>query len=138
MQGPLQELLQYADRNSMAWGREVRLPYLNHDLVQYIFSLPAGFKMRNGFTKWILRNSYRNRLPENIVWRKGKTGFETPQKKWMQDSEVQKMIISSREVLVERKILSPKILKKPIVPRSAFEQENQDWRYWMAGIIYKY
>ncbi|WP_336515158.1 asparagine synthase (glutamine-hydrolyzing) [Pollutibacter soli] len=138
MQGPLQELLHYADRNSMAWGREVRLPYLNHDLVQYIFSLPSAFKMRNGFTKWILRNTYRDRLPENITWRKGKTGFETPQKKWMQDPEVQKMISSSREILVERKILSAKVLKKPIVPRSAFEQDNQDWRYWMAGIIYKY
>lgn len=138
MQGPLQELLHYADRNSMAWGREVRLPFLNHDLVQFIFSLPSEFKIRNGYTKWLLRNSYRERLPEKIIWRKGKTGFETPQKIWMQDPQVQKMINESRECLVEYKVLSPGVLKKPIVPRSAYEQDNQDWRYWMAGILYKH
>lgn len=138
MQGPLQELLHYADRNSMAWGREVRLPFLNHDLVQFLFSLPSGFKMRNGYTKWLLRDAYRERLPEKIAWRKGKTGFETPQKSWMQDIQVQRMINESREILVDYKILSPKVLKKPIVPRAAYEKDNRDWRYWMAGILYKH
>ena len=38
----LEELLRFADRNSMAHGREVRLPFLNHELVEFIFSLPAN------------------------------------------------------------------------------------------------
>src|SRR4030095_5525241 len=42
----LEELLRYADRNSMAHGREVRLPFLNHELVEFIFSLPANDKIR--------------------------------------------------------------------------------------------
>src|ERR1051326_1879748 len=51
----LEELLRYADRNSMAHGREVRLPFLSHELVEFLFSLPSNFKIREGWTKWILR-----------------------------------------------------------------------------------
>src|SRR4029079_15961702 len=53
LQTGLEELLRFADRNSMAHGREVRLPFLSHELVQFIFSLPSNYKIRNGFTKWI-------------------------------------------------------------------------------------
>ena len=51
----LEELLRYADRNSMAHGCEVRLPFLSHELVEFIFSLPPHFKIRQGWTKWLLR-----------------------------------------------------------------------------------
>ena len=53
----LEELLRYADRNSMAHGREPRLPFLSHELVEFIFSLPSHFKIRNGWTKWLLRKT---------------------------------------------------------------------------------
>src|SRR4030095_8477677 len=51
----LPELLRYADRNSMAHSTEVRLPFLGHEVVEFIFSLPSNLKIKNGFTKWILR-----------------------------------------------------------------------------------
>ncbi|HLX90484.1 MAG TPA: asparagine synthase (glutamine-hydrolyzing), partial [Puia sp.] len=54
-QSGLEELLRYADRNSMTHGREVRLPFLSHELVQFVFSLPSSFKIRQGYTKWLLR-----------------------------------------------------------------------------------
>ncbi|MCW3108966.1 MAG: asnB, partial [Segetibacter sp.] len=57
MQFGLEELLRYADRNSMAHSREVRLPFLNHELVQFIFSVPSAYKIYEGFTKQILRLS---------------------------------------------------------------------------------
>jgi asparagine synthase (glutamine-hydrolysing) len=75
----LQELLRYADINSMANSREVRLPFLNHELVQFIFSLPASMKIHEGSTKWILRKSMERALPPDVVWRKDKVGFEPPQ-----------------------------------------------------------
>ena len=59
----LEELLRYADRTSMANGREDRLPFLNHELVEFLFSLPSKFKIRNGYTKWLLRQAMKNRLP---------------------------------------------------------------------------
>ena len=63
MLGPLQELLRYSDRNAMAHGMETRFPFLDHQLVEFIFSLPSNIKFRNGFSKWILRENYRSRIP---------------------------------------------------------------------------
>src|SRR6185503_2157787 len=106
----LEELLRFADRNSMAHGREVRLPFLNHELVEFVFSLPPHFKIRKAWTKWILRQSMAGQLPNDIVWRKKKVGFEPPQKEWMQDKRVQDMIHEARKKLVNEKILKAEML----------------------------
>ena len=133
--GGLQTLLRYADRNSMAHGREVRLPFLQHDLVSFIFSLPSNLKIKNGFTKWILRESYRSSLPENICFRKGKTGFEPPQKSWMQDEKVQAQIRIARQKLVDAGMLKASVLKKPVQPKEAYAAGNTDWLHWNASLF---
>jgi asparagine synthase (glutamine-hydrolysing) len=92
MEMGLEELLRFADRNSMAHGREVRLPFLNHQLVEFIFSLPAQLKMHQGWTKFLLRHSMNHKLPDAITWRKEKVGFETPQKEWMKTPAMQEYI----------------------------------------------
>jgi asparagine synthase (glutamine-hydrolysing) len=80
----LQQLLRYADRNSMANSIEVRLPYLSHELVEFIFSLPDSYKLQDGWTKFILRKAVQPILPEEITWRIDKVGYETPQKNWLE------------------------------------------------------
>jgi asparagine synthase (glutamine-hydrolysing) len=131
----LEELLRHADRNSMAHGREIRLPFLDHELVSFIFSLPAGFKIRKGWTKWLLRQTMSEKLPSEIVWRKNKVGFEPPQKDWMQDGRVQDMIQESRKKLVKEKILKPEVLKRPVVNSGSHEDISSDWRY-LASAFY--
>ena len=79
----LKELLRYADRNSMAHSREVRLPFLSHKLVEFVFSLPDDYKLNDGWTKFILRKSMNNILPSSICWRVDKIGYEPPQKNWL-------------------------------------------------------
>jgi asparagine synthase (glutamine-hydrolysing) len=79
----LNELLRYADRNSMAHSIEVRLPFLNHDLVEFCISLPENMLLNGGWSKYILRKSMENILPTEITWRKDKIGFEPPQAEWM-------------------------------------------------------
>ncbi|MGL6266716.1 MAG: asparagine synthetase B family protein, partial [Chitinophagaceae bacterium] len=133
--GGLQTLLRYADRNAMAHGIEVRLPFLQHELVTFIFSLPPGLKFKNGFSKWILRESYRSALPVEISGRKGKTGFEPPQKNWMQDEAVQEQIRLARSKLVDASMLNASVLKKPIQPQSAYASDNSDWRHWNASLF---
>lgn len=131
----LEELLRYADRNSMAHSREVRLPFLSHELVAFIFSLPSSYKIRNGFTKWILRRAMEGLLPDNIVWRKGKIGFEPPQQQWMQHPGLKEMIMDSRQVLVKQGILSPGVLQEPVMALPAHAANNVDWRYLNAAAI---
>ena len=131
----LAELLQYADRNSMAHGCEVRLPFLYHPLVEFIFSLPSSFKIRNGFTKWVLRQSMEQQLPASIVWRKDKTGFETPQKSWMLNNDVQDYVQEAKRTLVNKGILRPSVLQKKIQPLEIHAADNFDWRYLAAGTL---
>lgn len=85
MRGPLQDLLRYADRNSMAHSREVRLPFLNKELVEFCFSLPDDYKLNLGWTKFVLRKSFDAILPNEICWRKEKVGFEPPQNEWLEN-----------------------------------------------------
>lgn len=129
----LQELLRYADRNSMAHGREIRLPFLSHELVTFVFSLPPNFKIRDGWTKWLLRKSMAKGLPAELTWRRDKVGFEPPQKKWMQHKKLQDMIFDSRKILVKEKILSASALARPVRPSAAYEANADDWRYLTAA-----
>ena len=131
----LQELLRYADKNSMAHGVEVRLPFLNHQLVEFIFSLPANFKIQDGFTKWILRKSMQNKLPNEIVWRTDKIGYEPPQQQWMQNITLQDYIHESKRKLVDYCVLKPSVLNKKVLPQNAHQKDNFDWRYLCAAQI---
>jgi len=129
----LEELLRYADRNSMAHGVEVRLPFLNHELVEFLFSLPSSYKIRGGWTKWLLRTALQDQLPEAICWRKDKTGYEPPQLLWMKHPLLQDYIHEAKRELVNQQILKPAVLDKKIQPQSAHAAENHDWRYLVTA-----
>ncbi|WP_353063313.1 asparagine synthase (glutamine-hydrolyzing) [Tunturibacter psychrotolerans] len=68
------ELLMFGDKLSMAHGLEVRVPYLDKDLVEYVERLPANFKVRNGSQKWLHRQVCQDLLPKRFMRRK-KRGF---------------------------------------------------------------
>src|SRR5438477_2017642 len=68
------ELLMYADKLSMAHSLEVRVPYLDRTVVEYVQCLNSDLKIRNGSRKWIHRRVCRNYLPQRILKRK-KRGF---------------------------------------------------------------
>ncbi len=129
----LEELLRYADRNSMAHGTEVRLPFLDHKLVEFIFSLPSNLKIHDGWTKWLLRTAMNKKLPDEIVWRKDKIGYEPPQKLWMENKILQDYIHEAKKKLVDAKILKSNVLGKTIVPKQAHAENNYDWRYLCAA-----
>lgn len=76
-------LLRYADRNSMAFSREIRLPFLDHRLVEFLFAIPTEQKIRGATTKFILRNAIRGIVPEEIRLRRDKLGFAPPEPSWL-------------------------------------------------------
>ncbi|HXE71698.1 MAG TPA: asparagine synthase (glutamine-hydrolyzing) [Candidatus Nitrosotenuis sp.] len=79
----LQTLLHFADRNSMAFSVESRLPFLDYRLVEFLISLPSHLKIRHGYTKRVLREGMAGVLPERIRWRVSKLGFATPESRWL-------------------------------------------------------
>jgi asparagine synthase (glutamine-hydrolysing) len=78
----LPEFLRYADRNSMAFGREVRLPFLDHRLVEFCFGLGPDLLLNKAVTKVILREGMRGIVPDAILDRKDKLAYAPPQKQW--------------------------------------------------------
>jgi len=121
----------------MAHSREVRLPFLDHELVEFIFSLPANFKIRDGWTKWLLRKTMEKSLPGEITWRRDKTGFEPPQEQWIKNDKVGELITDAKKILVDEKILKPEVINKKIMARPAHEAANYDWRYLTSSFLFK-
>ncbi|RAX54831.1 hypothetical protein CCZ01_10045, partial [Helicobacter monodelphidis] len=85
MQNNLQALLRFEDRDSMAFGVEARLPYLDYRIVEFVLSLPLEVKFQKGYLKYLLRESMQDLLPKSIIWRYNKMGFESPQELWIKD-----------------------------------------------------
>lgn len=80
----LPTLLQFEDRNSMAFSIESRVPFLDHRLVEFVFSLPDEAKFSSGITKRVLREGLTGILPDSIAARTDKKGFVTPgEVKWL-------------------------------------------------------
>ncbi len=133
----LQDLLRYADRNSMAHSREVRLPFLNHELIEFLFTLPPNFKIKNGWTKSLMRNSFKDLLPKEIAWRTDKIGYEPPQKSWMESAVMQEKIQEAKETLINKNIIPKKAKEKGINANAAAAGNNLDWIHFMAGSLFK-
>ncbi|NOT52792.1 MAG: asparagine synthase (glutamine-hydrolyzing) [Chitinophagaceae bacterium] len=133
----LGELLRFADRNSMAHSREIRLPFLFHELAEFLFTLPSSFKIHDGWTKYIERVSFENLLPSFIAWRKDKIGYEPPQKDWMQQNDIKDKVMAVRELLVKEKILHRSVLNDPVTANDANIGTKNSWSHLMLSCLFK-
>lgn len=109
----LPALLRYEDKNSMAFSIESRVPFLDHRLVEYVSSLPITQKLKNGWTKRVLRNAMKGIVPEKIRKRRKKSAFATPQETWLKElgKEIKEVFASSQ--FRDRKYFNQKeVLKK--------------------------
>lgn len=97
--GVLPTLLRYGDRNSMAHSREVRLPFCDHRIAEFVFSLPPEFLMGDVQTKRLLRESIKGIVPEPVRTRWNKQGFRPPQDAWISGPmyEAVRDVVHSRE-----------------------------------------
>ncbi|MCB9224298.1 MAG: asparagine synthase (glutamine-hydrolyzing) [Crocinitomicaceae bacterium] len=103
----LPRLLRYEDKNSMKNSVESRLPLIDFNVLETALSIDNSFKIRDGWTKFVLRKAISPLLPEDVVWRKNKLGFNAPEKTWLDkiDSEMNETIQSSK-ILAEYTHLS--------------------------------
>jgi asparagine synthase (glutamine-hydrolysing) len=100
-QGLLPVWLRMEDRMSMAFSIESRAPFLDHRLVELAFGLPDDMKLRNGYTKHVLRQAMRDRLPAPIAFSHAKRKFATPYLDWLRGSwrpVVEDLLLGSCEI----------------------------------------
>jgi asparagine synthase (glutamine-hydrolysing) len=80
----LPALLRHGDRNSMRWSVESRVPFLTTALAEYVLALPEEYLVsRAGETKHVLRAAFRGLVPDPILDRRDKVGFDTPEQAWL-------------------------------------------------------
>ncbi|MFH1378727.1 MAG: asparagine synthase (glutamine-hydrolyzing) [bacterium] len=94
--------LTYTDKASMAASVEVRVPLLDHRLVELSASISPSLKIHAGKQKYILKKTVEKMLPHDVVWRK-KAGFGAPVRAWVKDTNIKAMI---------NEYLSPEVIKK--------------------------
>ncbi len=111
----LPHLLKYEDKNSMYHSIESRLPFIDYRLVETALSINNDFKIKDGWTKYLLRKSTEEFLPPEITWRKNKLGFNAPEKTWITSiSPMIKESLNKSEIL--NKITGKKDMLRTIDP----------------------
>ncbi|MGA8307826.1 MAG: asparagine synthase (glutamine-hydrolyzing) [Candidatus Acidiferrales bacterium] len=119
------ELLMYADKLSMAHSLELRVPFVDKEIVEYVERLPASLKVRNGSRKWLHRQVCRTFLPESIV-KRPKRGFASNVvDKWFGDAFESKMadsLLDSSSRIYQ--YLRPQAVRELFMQHSAGRQDN--------------
>ena len=119
------ELLMYADKLSMAHGLELRVPFVDKEIVEYVERLPASLKVRNGSRKWLHRQVCRAFLPESIV-KRPKRGFASNVvDKWFSDVFANKMadsLLDSGSRIYQ--YLRPQAVRELYMQHSAGRRDN--------------
>lgn len=122
----LEKLLRFSDRNAMAHSVEVRLPFLSHELVDFVMSLPSAYFFEAGWTKSILRHAMKEVIPTGITWRKDKVGFEAPHHQWTRSPLLEADMREARKQLTDRNWITEKYTSdwKVLILAKALEDER--------------
>ena len=136
------ELLMYADKLSMAHSLEVRVPYLDRTVVEYVQRLGASFKIRNGTRKWLHRQVCQSYLPPRILKRK-KRGFAVNVvDEWFHssvESKLPELLLDKSSLMFD--LLKPKSVRKLLDTHRSGRQDNHKLLFslvmleqWLRGV----
>tara|TARA_B100001287_G_scaffold162475_1_gene136566 strand:+ start:1180 stop:3045 length:1866 start_codon:yes stop_codon:yes gene_type:complete len=118
------DMLRKVDLMSMANSLEVRTPFLDHKLVEYVFSLPSSFKIDKNIRKKILKDTFEDHLPKNL-FKRSKHGFEVPLKKWFENE---------MNLFIENDIFKNNILKEEgLLNKNSLDRIHYIWKNGASG-----
>ncbi len=124
----LRQLLRYEDRNSMAFSIEARVPFLDYRVVELVSNVPAVYKIRDGWSKYLLRRAMQNILPGEIQWRRDKMGFVTPEQDWLSSLLPDLRRVLSANELRSVRFVDPSSLQASLAGQSRNLQSSDLWR----------
>ena len=136
----LPTILRNFDRASMQSGVEIRMPFMDYRLVQFVFSLPFSSKVGEGYTKLILRKAMADMLPKEIIERKNKVGFNAPMPNWF-SNELKPFILDeiNSTGFTNSAVWDSKIIKTFVETRMkngwTWHDCNRFWPYLNAHIV---
>ena len=133
-----EDILVKVDRASMACSLEVRAPFLDHELIEFVMSLPSELKLKGFTSKYILKKALERLLPKEIVHR-GKKGFGVPIAKWVKGPlrELFEDLLSSERIKREG-FLNPNQVTTLLQDHVANKKDNRKqlwtllvWELWV-------
>jgi asparagine synthase (glutamine-hydrolysing) len=128
------DMLTKVDLMSMAHGLEVRVPFLDYEVVNFLFSLPSDYKINGNMRKRILQDAFRDVLPAKL-YNRPKKGFEVPLLKWFR-KEMKSLItddLLSRKRIEEQGIFNYEEIEK--LKRQLFSANPGDIHARIWGLI---
>jgi len=128
------DMLTKADLMSMANGLEVRVPFLDYELVNFVFDLPSSFKINSQIRKRIVQDAFRDFLPAEL-YNRPKKGFEVPLLKWFR-KEMKSLIsddLLSESLIEEQGIFNQEEIRK--LKRQLFSSNPGDVHARIWGLI---
>ncbi len=122
-------LLKYEDKNSMKHSIEARLPFIDYRTLEHALNIDIQYKIKDGWTKYILRKVIDSSLPKEVVWRKNKLGFNAPDNTWLKkiDAEIKTEI---KDSTILQKISN---LEKLIAQLDTMD-ERLKWRLYNVAV----
>ena len=120
----LPELLKWEDKNAMNYSIESRLPYLDYKFVEACLSINNNYKIKNGWSKYILRKNLEKYLPDEITYNNKKIGFNAPVEHWWPRSKEILETINNSKILQQ-------ILKKKI---KFVADRDLEWRLYNIAV----
>jgi asparagine synthase (glutamine-hydrolysing) len=124
--------LVYTDKMSMAAGVEVRVPFLDTDLVEVAAQIPDGLKQRGRVGKWVLKKAMEPYLPRDVIYRP-KTGFGAPLRRWMR-YELRELLgdLLSEDGVRRRGLFDPQAVHRLITDNDA---GRRDAAYTLLSLV---
>lgn len=126
-------LLHYEDRNSMAFSLEARVPFLDYRIVEFALGLKPEYKIRNSWTKWVLRKAAEPYLPPKVTWRRSKMGYATPAARWIRAGRNKE---AAHELLFSKSFLDREIVSRESV--QYYWDQHQDGIVDRSWLLYRY
>lgn len=120
------EMLTKADRMTMAFGLETRVPFLDHTLVEWAFTLPTEFRIHKGTGKRVVKKALEPMLPHDLLYRP-KHGFNVPLDIWMRN-ELKEWVhdLLSPEALMKRNVFEPQFVQSLLREHMADKTDNSN------------
>lgn len=131
----LPHLLRYEDRNSMRHSIETRLPFLDYRMVEASLSMKPESKIIDGWTKYVLRRALKGILPDSVIWRKNKLGFNAPEKTWLTHHEAK-----MKEEISQSKLLKEIVDHDKLLDIFSTLSLKNKWKYYNVAVwerVYK-
>ena len=133
------DMLRKVDLMSMANGLEVRVPFLDHDVVDFAFSRPVEFKLHEGQTKRLLRDSFRDLLPE-ALYNRPKHGFEVPLLQWLKRDYAIELdrLVFDRNFIRDQGLFNWKEIKKIRTRLKSFNPGDSPIQAWSLYVFQRW